>query len=375
MIYVVICEFNPFHNGHRYLLEQLPCGEGDYTVCIMSGSFVQRGEPAAFDKWQRAAAAVRYGADLVLELPLPYALSDGDRFAAKGVELAAALGQPATLAFGTECEDLDGLERLAQVEESAISPLIKDFLDQGHSYGAARQLALEQLLPAQAELLRSPNNLLACGYIRACLQRGLAFTAIRRTNAHDGAPIGAMASASYIRKHPQEMQKYTPCPQGPMLDTAAAEQGILTLLKTKTADRLRRSANISEGLENRILAALFESPTLSSLTDRIKTKRYSHAKLRRALCAAALGIPAGLPEADAPYLRVLAFGKKGRSLLRSLKETACLPLCQSGKECEKASPAFFDLERLATDLRNGWLAEPIAAGEDYRRVAIYVEEE
>ena len=88
-----------------------------------------------------------------------------------------------------------------------------------------------------------------------------------------------------------------------------------------------------------------------------------------------MGIPAGLPEADAPYLRVLAFGKKGRSLLRSLKETARLPLCQSGKECEKASPAFFDLERLATDLRNGWLAEPIAAGEDYRRVAIYVEEE
>ncbi len=375
MIHVVICEFNPFHNGHRYLLEQLPKGEGDYTVCIMSGSFVQRGEPAAFDKWERAAAAVRFGADLVLELPLPYALSDGDRFAAKGVELAAALGQPVTLAFGTECEDLGGLEALAKVSEETISPIIKELLDQGVSYGAARQLALEQILPEQAALLRSPNNLLACGYIRACLKHGLSYTAIRRTNAHDGAPRGKTASASYIRNHPRKFKKYTPCAQGSMLDLKAAEQGLMTLLKTKTAEQLRQCANISEGLENRILAALLESATLTELTDRIKTKRYSHAKLRRALCAAALGIPAGLPEADAPYLRVLAFGEKGRGLLRTLKSTAQLPLCQSGKECEQTSPAFFAPERLATDLQSGWLTIPLPAGEDYRRGAVYVEEE
>lgn len=375
MIYAIICEFNPFHNGHRYLLEQLPKKEGDHIVCIMSSSFVQRGEPAAFDKWERAAAAVRNGADLVLELPLPYALSDGDRFAAKGVELAAALGQQTTLAFGTECEDLAGLQALAEVSEDTLSPIIKEFLDQGASYGAARQQALEQLLPEQAHLLRSPNNLLACGYIRACLKHGLGYTAIRRTNQHDGAPIGKISSASYIRKHPRKFKKYTPCAQGPMLDMAVAEQGLLTLLKTKTADQLRQSANISEGLENRILAALFETSTLTDLTDRIKTKRYSHAKLRRALCAAALGIAAGLPEADAPYLRVLAFGENGRNLLRSLKETARLPLCQSGKECEKASPAFFTIERLATDLCNGWHKDPRPAGEDYRRGAIYIENE
>lgn len=375
LIYVVICEFNPFHNGHRYLLEQLPHNDGDYTVCIMSSSFVQRGEPAAFDKWQRAAAAAQCGADLVLELPLPYALSDGDRFAAKGVELAAALGQPATLAFGTECDDLEGLKKLAELPEDAISPIMKDYLDQGRSYGAARQAALEQLLPEQAELLRAPNNLLACGYIRACLKYGHSFTAIRRTNDHDGAPRGKTASASYIREHPRKFKKYTPCAQGAMLDFNAAEQGLLTLLKTKSAEQLRQSANISEGLENRILAALFESATLAELTDRIKTKRYSHAKLRRALCAAALGLPAGLPEADAPYLRILAFNKKGRSLLRSLKETARLPLCRSGKECENVSPAFFHMERLATDLRNGWLERPIPAGEDYRRGALYIDEE
>ncbi len=375
MIYAVISEFNPFHNGHRYLLEQLPKKEGDYTVCIMSGSFVQRGEPAAYPKWERAAAAVRFGADAVFELPLPYALSDGDRFAAKGVELAAALGQPVTLAFGTECEDLAGLTKLAQVEEETLSPYIKDHLDRGLSYGAARQAAIEMLLPQEAALLRSPNNLLACGYIRACLKRGLPYIGIRRTAPHDGAPEGNVSSASYIREHPQFFNQYTPCAQGAMLRRENADQGLLTLLKTKSAEQLKASANISEGLENRILAAMSEAATFTDLCDRIKTKRYSHAKLRRALCAAALGLPAGLPQAKAPYLRVLAFNQNGRALLRGLKKTAALPLCQSGKECQQANPAFFAFERLATDLWSGWCEAPAPAGEDYRNGAIYIDRE
>lgn len=374
MIYAVISEFNPFHNGHRYLLAQLPRGEEDYTVCFMSGSFVQRGEPAAFDKWERAAAAVRHGADIVFELPLPFALSDGDRFAAKGVELAAALGLPATLAFGTESESIEGLIRLASLSEETLSPLMKENLERGLSYGAARQAALEALCPEDAAQLRSPNNLLACGYIRACLQKGLSFQGIRRTAPHDGAPIGNIASASHIRQHPETFGQFCPCEQGPMLSTETAERGMLTLLKTKTAEQLKATANISEGLENRILAALAECATLPTLYDTIKTKRYSHAKLRRAVASAALGLPAGLPEQDAPYLRVLAFGERGRTLLKQLRTTAALPLCQSGRECQAASPAFFEMERLATDLWCSWLMEPLPAGEDYRRGAIYIPE-
>ncbi|MBQ6823602.1 MAG: nucleotidyltransferase family protein, partial [Clostridia bacterium] len=280
MIFAVISEFNPFHNGHRWLLEQIPKGEKDYTVCIMSGSFVQRGEPAAYDKWARAVAAVQGGADLVLELPLPFVLSDGDRFAAKGVELAAALGQSVTVTFGTEAEDLAGLVKLAAVPEEQLP--VKDFLEQGLSYGAARQAALRQVFPAESALLLSPNNLLACGYIRACLRHGLDFKGIRRQVPHDGEPIGNVASASYIRAHRETFLQYCPFPQGGALDVEAARRGMLTLLRTKTAEQLKNTANISEGLENRILAALFETEELGALSDRIKTKRYSHAKLRRA---------------------------------------------------------------------------------------------
>lgn len=365
MIFAVISEFNPFHNGHQWLLSQLPKGPQDYTVCIMSGSFVQRGEPAAYSKWARAQAAVQNGADLVVELPAPFVLSDGDRFAAKGVELAHAFGLPVTMAFGTETAGLCGLAKLAAVTEEELSPFIKAYLEQGLSYGSARQAALSQLLPQEGELLRSPNNLLACGYIRACLQRGIPYLGVQRQVAHDGAPLGNIASASYIRAHGEQFAKYCPCSQQPALDTAAAERGILTLLKTKDASCLQATANISEGLENRILAALFQTNSLPALYDHIKTKRYSHAKLRRAVMSAVLGIPAGLPEQPVPYIRVLAFGERGCSLLRALREHARLPLCQTGKECEQANAAFFNIERVATDLWNCWSQQPAPGGEDY----------
>lgn len=373
MIYAIISEFNPFHNGHRYLLNSLPLKEGDYTVCIMSGSFVQRGEPAAYDKWARAEAACRNGAALVLELPLPYSLSDGDRFAAKGVELAAALGLPVTLAFGTECTQLEGLTRLAALSEETLSPRIKEHLERGLSYGAARQAAIQALLPEESALLQTPNNLLACGYIRACLQHNLPYLGIKRTATHDGAPEDGYASASFIRTHPDTFDQYCPCRQGARLEQSRFESGIRTLLAAKTAADLRTCANISEGLENRILSALQQTNGVQDLYDCIKTKRYSHAKLRRAVMSGALGIPAGLPDQPIPYLRVLAFGARGKELLRQLRKSAALPICQSGKECEQASPAFFALERFATDLRSSWSEQPTAAGNDYRNGAICVE--
>lgn len=367
MVYCVISEFNPFHNGHRYLLKSLPSEAEDYTVCIMSGSFVQRGEPARYDKWARAKAAVENGADVVLELPIPFVLTDGDRFGAKGVELAAALGVPVTMAFGAETADLSALERVASASEAQLMPLMKEELAKGCSYGAARQRALEQLFPEESKLLRKPNNLLAAGYLRACLERGIPYRSVLRTAPHDQEPVGETASASYIRAHREEAARFCPVLQSPLLAVDAAERGMMTLLKGRTAEELKKTANISEGLENRILAALFEAEGLTALYDRIKTKRYSHAKLRRAVSSAVLGILAGMPEQPVPYLRVLAVGARGRALLRTMRESAVLPLCQSGRECEQANEAFFAVERLATDLRNCWSSEPLPGGEDYRK--------
>ena len=372
MIYAVVSEFNPFHNGHQFLLKSLPVSSEDYTVCIMSGSFVQRGEPAMFDKWARAKAAVLGGADLVLELPLPFVLSDADRFAAKGVEVAAKLGQPVTMAFGVEDEDLASLEKVALTAEEELEPKIKELLAKGFSYGAARQGALEALAPEESRLLHSPNNLLGAGYIRACKERGLSYRGILRSAPHDGEPVGAFASASFIRAHLEQMDSYCPIHQQPILNRAAAEVGMMTLLKGRSAEELASFANVSEGLENRILSALSQTADLSRLYDELKTKRYSHAKLRRAIACCALGVSKDLPKEEVPYLRVLAFGERGRGLLKSLKKTALLPLCQSGKECLQANSAFFEVERFAADLWNGWSQDPLPCGEEYRRGALFL---
>ncbi len=371
MIYAVISEFNPFHNGHQYLLSQLPKTETDYTVCIMSGHFVQRGEPAAYSKWERASAAIRNGADLVLELPVPYVLSNSERFAETGVQLAAALGQPVTMAFGTEEGSLAALERLAALSEETLAPFIKKELDQGRSYGAARQEALMQLLPEESALLLKPNNLLAYGYLKAARPLQIPCLTIQRSAPHSGEPQGIYCSASFVREHPETFDQYCPCRQGPALDKNAAEIGLLSLLRTTAPDQWAQTANISEGLENRILSALTRTNTLQNLLEESKTKRYSMAKLRRALCAVALQLPRELPAQTPPYLRPLAFNQRGRELLKSLKKTAALPITQSGKECEAASLAFFEVERRATDLWNCWSSSPAPAGEDYRQSPIY----
>ncbi len=367
MIYAVISEFNPFHNGHRYLLQQLPKAEEDYTVCIMSGHFVQRGEPAAYSKWARAAAAVQNGADLVLELPLPFVLSNGERFAEAGVQIAAALGQPTTLAFGTEEGDLTALERLAALTEEELAPTLKEELEKGLSYGAARQAALERTMPEESKLLLQPNNLLAYGYLKAALPLGIPCVTVKRSAPHSGAPEGIYCSASFVRENPDRFKEFCPADQGPRLDDRAAETGLLSLLRMTTAEQLVQTANISEGLENRILTALTRADHLQALLEEIKTKRYSMAKLRRALCAAALQLPQDLPHRMPPYLRPLAFNQKGQELLKSLKKTATLPITQSGKECEAVSPAFFEVERRATDLWNCWCSSPAPVGEDFRR--------
>lgn len=370
MIYAVVCEFNPFHNGHQFLLSSIPKKPGDYTVCIMSGAFVQRGEPAAFDKWSRAEAAIRNGADLVLELPVPYVLSDGNRFSAMGVRLAAALGAPVTMVFGTEAEELSGLTRLAALKEQELSAPLREFLAMGLSYGEARQRAMEQLLPRESALLRTPNNLLAYGYIKEARKYNLPAMGIMRSAPHDGAPEGHIASASFIRENPDQFDRFCPTPQGPALDRRAAEVGLLTLLKTRSPEALRQCANIGEGLENRICAALTKASSLQELFELIKTKRYSMAKLRRAIMSCALELPKELPTLPPPYLRVLALSTEGRTLLRELKPL--IPIAMSGKECERIAPVLFAAERRATDLWYSWCEEPAPAGEDYRRGIIRI---
>lgn len=340
----IVCEYNPFHLGHSYQLDaaRRAVGEDCAVVCVMSGNFVQRGEPAVLHKAARAEMAVRCGADLVAELPLPWALSSAERFADGGVALLEALGAD-SIAFGAECPDASRLQALAAAllrEETGA--LIREKLLAGVSYATARERALEELVGRDAELLRCPNNILAVEYIKAALRRGAALRVVaveRFGAAHDGPVKAGVASASAIRKlvlaggdpasfmpeaAAEILRRETAAGRGPVT-LEAAEGAMLARLRTMEEADFAALPDGSEGLWRRFMEAARSEPTLEAVLARAKTKRYALSRLRRMAMAAFLGVTAQTRPDEPPYIRVLAVGPRGREVLRRLPSRRLQP--------------------------------------------------
>lgn len=356
----IIVEYNPLHSGHLRLLEagRAALGPDTAMVCVMSGNFVQRGDFALLRKHARARAAVESGADLVLELPLPWAVSSAEGFAAGGVQALAATGVVEHLLFGSECGDVSALERVAA---ALLAPSFRDRLREALpgavSFAAARQRALTGLLPEEdAALLESPNNILGIEYCKAILHRHAALTplALPRLGAAHGGGAGAhagtpMASASFLRGLPQpDWEPFVPAraaelygraaADGLLLDGARLETAVLALLRMQDPANFAQVRGVSEGLENRLTAAVREADSLDDLYTRLKTKRYPHARLRRLVLDAALGFPAELPMP--PYLHVLGARKAALPRLKQASlpaATALADLARTGPEAEKIS--------------------------------------
>ncbi|MBQ5567156.1 MAG: nucleotidyltransferase family protein, partial [Oscillospiraceae bacterium] len=202
----IICEYNPFHRGHAWLLAQLRerYGADTAVVCAMSGNFVQRGDFAIAEKHLRAEAALRGGADLVLELPLPWAISSAEGFARGGVEVLESTGVVDTLCFGSECADGARIKRVAEgLLSEEFSTALRERLTDGGSFAAARQEAAQQILGDDAQILSAPNDILAveyCKALRSMHSRMEPLALPRRGSAHDGEAQDGFASASYIRQ-------------------------------------------------------------------------------------------------------------------------------------------------------------------------------
>ncbi len=368
----IVCEYNPFHLGHSYQLEaaRRAANEDCAVVCVMSGNFVQRGEPAVLPKAARAEMAVRCGADLVAELPLPWALSSAERFADGGVALLEALGAD-NLAFGAECPDVSRLKALAEAllrEETGA--LIREKLRDGVSYAAARERALWELVGPDAALLREPNNILAVEYIKAALRRGAAlrFTAVERFGAlHDGPVKAGAASAAAIRKlllagddpapflpeaAAEILRREIAAGRGPVT-VEAAEGAMLARFRTMTEADFAALPDGSEGLWRRFMEAARSEPTLEAVLVKAKTKRYALSRLRRMAMAAYLGLTADARPDDPPYIRVLAVGARGREILRRAKFRGTLPVLTKPAAVRRLSPeaqSLFALESRAADL-------------------------
>lgn len=366
----ILTELNPFHSGHAYFLREVRrcVGEECALVCVMSGDFVQRGEAAILEKHIRAAAALRGGADLILELPVARALSSAEGFAGGGMFLLQAAGCVDTLAFGSECGTVLPLQKIAACLDSAeYSAHLRTYLQQGLPFAVCRRRAAEDCLGDAAALLDSANNNLGVEYLRAAARLGWqcdAVTVRRRGAAHDSAQEAEFLSASALRgalleNDWQRVERFVPpeaaalyraacaAGEGPVAPVAA-ERMILARLRTMTEDEFAALPDCGEGLHRRIYKAVRETCSVEELLAAVKTKRYAYARLRRIVMCAWLGIDAAAAAEWPAYLRVLGSNARGREVLARMRRTATLPvLAKSAAARRLSAPALRQFEREA----------------------------
>jgi len=361
----IIAEYNPFHNGHALLIEKARAAGATHIIAVMSGNFVQRGEPALFHHTKRTKAALLGGVDLVLQLPVPYAVSGAQTFARVGVEILNSLGFVDWLVFGSECGNAGLIKETADaVYGDEIKPLIADELKKGIAFASARENALRKINPVYADIIKSPNNILGVEYAAAIKHLGSKIkpvTFMREGAGHDSSQSrGNIASASLIRKNivdGGEWQSFVPdesvysdCRKA---DIKKIENAILYKMRTVTKEELAGAPDVSEGIENRILSASSEATSLEELYSLAKTKRYSHARIRRIIINNFLGITADDLEISVPYIRVTGFNSKGAELIRNAGETAALPVITKAADIASLgddAQRIFSAECIAGDI-------------------------
>lgn len=377
MNYGITAEFNPFHNGHKYLFDTLK-SEDDTITVVMSESFVQRGESACLRTGARVEAALRGGADLVLSLPLPFAVSSAEGFALGAVEVLKKTGIVNALAFGSECGDENLLEACADALlcENFSAELLNE-LKTGISYPKARENALLKTYGKElSSCLKTPNDTLAVEYIKASKKLGADFplTAVKRNGAlhNQVGGEGNIRSASEIREllSGDEYKTFVPESAFEIYESEKKlrkapvsffrlERAILSKLRTLDKNDFARLPDVSEGLENRLYSAVQKYGTLKEILESVKTKRYTYSRIQRIILCAFLGITREKKQGGIMYIRVLGFSEKGERLLRKMKKCAEVPVITSYKEAKKLSPEAFEMYMLESTSRDIFaLCEP-----------------
>lgn len=384
----IIAEYNPFHNGHKYQMEEARRRtSASYTIVVMSGNFVQRGAPALLDKHSRAEMALRCGADLVLELPTLYASSSAEYFASGAVALLDRLGVVTHLCFGSECGDVTVLSRIAEIlaeEPAEYSSALKRFLQQGYSYPNARINALMQLYPfleGHWQVFSSPNNILGIEYIKTLHRRKSALQPVttKRTGAgyHDRqtdveiCSALALRQALYAGSKPSQLGCHMPPEAERILADWLARNRLLrsnnfsSMLHYKLLlerdhgyqDYLDVSPSLSARIQNR----LGEFTSFDGFCDLLKTKEMTYNRISRCM----LHILLDITKADMdmgramdyiPYARILGFRKSSEPLLSAIKEKSSIPLVSK----------LADAEALLDPAAYAMLRQDVLAGEIYQ---------
>lgn len=344
----IIAEYNPFHNGHLYHLnESKKQSNADYTIAVISGNFVQRGDVSIIDKWSKTEMALRNGIDLVIELPTLYSISSAENFAYGSMKILDSLGIVNAISFGTEQADIDTLDKFATVlfnEPKEYISVLNHELSKGISYPKARENALLLYLNdirKYANVLSSPNNILGIEYLKALkkLKSNMIPIAIPRNKVgyNSNEIIDGFASATSIRqmlltRNTKDIHKVMPESAYEILNNCVSngqyvssitqyEKEIIYILRKMSVEEIANIPDVTEGLENLIKEAANSCNNIQEFINIVKSKRYTQTRIQRILVYALLGITKkdmiNLNK-TAPYIRVLGFNSKGRDLLSAI---------------------------------------------------------
>ncbi len=375
----ITAEYNPFHKGHRYHIEQTKeAVEADCIIAVMSGNFTQRGEAAVMDKWTRSRIAAEEGVDLVVELPFLHACNRGEFFAQGAIDILRGLGAT-HISFGSESGDLEALQELAEDmvrQQDTLTEGRMHFMKEGFSFAKSLQLASEHLLGTkQAKLMKEPNNILALEYLKRILywrERGYSMEAVT-VKRHGSGYFGensasGYAGASAIRRmieHDASSAKtYVPESVHAKLTSAhvpaVMEKEMFRLLRYELIKSGRNELSeiycMGEGLENKLKKEIISADSLKNFLSAVVSKRYTEAAIRRLLLYVLLGVK-GPDPLGKPYARVLSAGDQGRMLLRQLKKEKSLQIpviTNMNKDGQAVSAAgkMLEYDCLASDFYN-----------------------
>lgn len=342
----IICELNPLHLGHKYLIDTAKDSGITHLIGIMSGDFIQRGEPAILSKETRTKIALLNGFDLILEIPSIWAMSVAEKFALAGVYIAENLGCVDNLIFGSECGELSFFYRISEAMlSSSFNRIVKSNLNKGHAFAISMELAVKEILGREySDILQTPNNILALEYFKALKilnSKIKPFTLKRVGDYHSKQPEQGICSSSYlresIRNRYSNWSKYVPYSCYEIIlnemnscfapvTLKSCEIAILYKLRTMSATDFLCISDVSEGLENRIVKAASCAISLEDLITKISTKRYTKARIKRIIMCAFLGILKSDQAQFLPYIKVLGSNKKGIEILKFAKKFSTIPI-------------------------------------------------
>ena len=373
----IITEYNPFHNGHKFHLEESKKQtKSDGTICIMSGNFVQRGGPAIIDKWKRTEMALSNGVDLIIELPTFYAVSSAEFFAKGAVSILNSLNIVNNLFFGSEIGDAKALSEIAKVlvsEDEKFQNILKENLSLGLTFAKAREKSLIEYLNSSEinNIITSSNNILGIEYIKAILKLNSSINpvALKRegSNYNDKSLSQTFSSATSIREvlkntsNIEDLKNIIPLESYEVFSKLQEqdyrftfEEEMFKYIKYKIQTNCVNFNNlyeVTEGLDNKIIKEISSSNSLHEFILKIKSKRYTYSKISRILTHIYLGLDnddfKDIANENNLYVRVLGFNKTGREILSLIKANSSIPLITKVPRFTNNPLLKFDLQATA----------------------------